>query len=254
METERMSVEWDLPFDREVAEQDETGAKSPPTTEERPPSRPGASSVLAEEVYQAFWHPLYLRARQRGHSHEDACDLLQDFFCTSLRLHYLDRFDSQKASLCTFVHLLFGRFLSKVERSKRAARHGGGLTWLSFDEEPNGDRLARSIAQDPRTEQSSDRPWARNVLARVLRTERRLHQSSPALVSRLASSQKDGCKQAQASVPMRSPRSSSAARRAAAYRRRRNLRTELRRQLAGELPAYDNLTEELQYLLSICAR
>jgi hypothetical protein len=51
---------------------------------------PGAQAAL-EKLCRTYWFPLYVYARQRGLSVEDAQDLTQEFFARVLERHWLAR-------------------------------------------------------------------------------------------------------------------------------------------------------------------
>src|SRR5262245_41469106 len=58
-------------------------------------TRPGAAEAL-EQLCRAYWYPLYVYVRRRGHSAEDARDLTQEFFQRLLTSDWIARADQTK--------------------------------------------------------------------------------------------------------------------------------------------------------------
>lgn len=212
------------------------------------------SPEIAGEVCSAFWYPLYLRARRRGHPHEDACDLTQSFFLIALQQGYLEKYDSGKAGLSTFVHLLFARFLSKEERKARSTKHGGGWMAVSLDAVETHRTLDRALWNVDTPDRVSELACVRELVVRVLREGNRnptgrSGQPTGWLIDAVQSGRRP------ALGPHALPRQRSAgAARAAACRARRRLRRQMRQVLMAEFACGDNVDIEVRHLWALFDR
>src|SRR5258705_49227 len=66
------------------------------------PDAPGASEAMAR-LCQAYWYPLYVFVRRKGHSPEDAQDLTQTFFARFLERKYITLADRHRGKFRTFL-------------------------------------------------------------------------------------------------------------------------------------------------------
>ena len=226
-----------------------------PASEPDQVCRPGQGSSRAltiEEIYGDFRFPLYLKALRRGHGHDDSCDLTQDFFLVALRHGYLDGFYPLKGCLATFVHMLFGRFLSKSERRMRAAKHGGGHILISLEAAPVCRQVTDALCEIPQPEYECDRCWARDLLARVIRAARRSRPGARLCPShRTLPGRAPGARRLMSGSHAMGRCRTPAAIRTQACRARRRLRMELAKALRSEYPRGCDVEEETGYLFAV---
>ena len=79
----------------------------------------GGQSALAE-LCRLYWYPLYIFARRRGHSPDDAQDLTQGFFLHLLEHRALTGVDRLKGRFRSFLLASFQNHLSDtVDRARR---------------------------------------------------------------------------------------------------------------------------------------
>ena len=84
----------------------------------------GGQSALAE-LCRLYWYPLYIFARRRGHSPDDAQDLTQGFFLHLLEHRALTSVDRLKGKFRSFLLASFQNHLSDaVDRARRLKRGG----------------------------------------------------------------------------------------------------------------------------------
>src|SRR6187431_2221017 len=93
------------------------------------PERDAAMAQLC----QSYWYPLYAFVRRKGHSHENACDLTQEFFARLIEKHYLRSVDQDLGKFRTFLMTSMTHFLANEWDKTQAARRGGGCQVLSLD-------------------------------------------------------------------------------------------------------------------------
>ena len=130
--------------------------------------RDGALSALCE----CYWPPLYGFVRAKGHSKQDAEDIVQGYFAKLLRNNNIASVDAAHGKLRSFFLSSMRNFLASDYRARSAAKRGGGDCPISLDLE-DAERLV-PVDPSPDPEQAYTRGWALTVLATVhdqLRTE-----------------------------------------------------------------------------------
>jgi len=121
-------------------------------------------SVALEELCRAYWPPLYTYIRRQGHRPADAQDLTQAFFAKLLQKNFWARADPQKGRFRSFLLTALRQFLADERDRVRTAKRGGGLCFISIDEQTGEERLLEGMSRSPNGEQQFDRQWAATVL------------------------------------------------------------------------------------------
>src|SRR6478736_8809597 len=99
----------------------------------------GGPSALAE-LCRVYWYPLYIFARRRGHSPEDAQDLTQGFFLHLLERRAFTGVDRLKGKFRSFLFASFLNHLSdQIDRTRRLKR-GGDKEFVRLDAEEAEER------------------------------------------------------------------------------------------------------------------
>src|SRR5215468_1396169 len=93
---------------------------------------PSAQKALAE-LCGLYWRPLYVFARRRGHSPEDAQDLVQGFFEHLIRSRGLATVDRSKGKFRSFLLASFQNFIAAEIRLARAEKRGGRAELIRLD-------------------------------------------------------------------------------------------------------------------------
>jgi len=130
-------------------------------------SAPGAQEAL-EKLCRIYWYPLYLYVRQRGHEQHDAQDLTQEFFLRLLEKQYLAQVDPCRGKFRSFLIVAVNHFLANQWDRAKAAKRGGRITFVSFDEALAEQRYAIEAATDASPEKTFERRWAVTLLGQVL--------------------------------------------------------------------------------------
>ena len=100
---------------------------------------PGGESALAQLCHN-YWYPLYMFARRRGHSPDDAQDLTQGFFLHLLEQRGLAGVDRLNGKFRSFLLTSFRNCLSdQVDRIRRLKR-GGDKELVGLDAEDATER------------------------------------------------------------------------------------------------------------------
>jgi RNA polymerase sigma factor (sigma-70 family) len=130
---------------------------------------PGAPQALAE-LCARYWRPLYAFARRRGHSPEDAQDLVQGFFEHLIGSRGLATVDRSKGRFRSFLLASLQNFMAAETRRARAEKRGGRAELIRLDWEDAEARLAFEPEDRLTPETLYDAQWALLLLPRA--TER----------------------------------------------------------------------------------
>jgi len=129
-----------------------------------------------EDLCRAYWYPVYGHVRQRGYGPEDAQDLTQEFLARLVHNNWLADLDPHTGRFRSFLLTVLHRFLINEYDRGRAAKRGGGKTFISLDQSQAEGWLALETASNENQEKTFDRRWALALLEQALsrlRTETR---------------------------------------------------------------------------------
>jgi RNA polymerase sigma factor (sigma-70 family) len=129
--------------------------------------RPDSRLALAS-LCEAYWYPLYVYARRRGDSPEQAQDHTQGFFAGFLEHAYFDRADPEKGRFRSFLLSSFKFYLCDDAGRVRAQKRGGGLAPLPFEVSKGEELYVCEPFHDETPERIFERRWARTLLERVV--------------------------------------------------------------------------------------
>ena len=124
---------------------------------------PQAPQAL-EQLGRAYWYPLYVYVRRRGHPPEDAQDLTQEFFAQLLAKRLLAGVDPRKGKFRSWLLGVMNHFLAHEWARVRAQKRGGGRSLFSWDEAEAEDRYRLEPIDERSPETIFDRRWALTVL------------------------------------------------------------------------------------------
>jgi RNA polymerase sigma-70 factor (ECF subfamily) len=130
-------------------------------------SQPEAGQALAE-LCRLYWYPLYGYIRSRGHSHEEAQDLTQEFFTRLLEKDGLASVDQNKGRFRSFLLAACQHFLANERDREQAQKRGGGRQTVSIDFRDADGRYVCEPAHGETPERLFERRWALALLERVL--------------------------------------------------------------------------------------
>jgi RNA polymerase sigma-70 factor (ECF subfamily) len=212
---------------------------------------PGAAEAL-ESLCRTYWYPLYVFARRKGHSPEDAQDLTQEFFARLLEKKYLGLADQSRGKFRTFLLRSFEHFLINEWVKGRAAKRGGTMKLLSWDEQEAEGRYLRERVDGETPDKLYEKRWAVRLLEEVmehLREEFKSERSGlfDALKGTVWGDQTEGSYQEiGAKLGM-----AEGAVKAAAHRLRQRYRELLRAEVAHTVATPADVDEELRYLAGV---
>lgn len=134
------------------------------------PANPRAEAAL-EELCRAYWYPLYVFARRRGQSPEEAEDLTQKFFLRLIGNQLLCGLKREGGKFRAFLLQSFKCFLINEWHHEHAQKRGGGKTIISIDDA--AEARYRELLATATPDALFEREWAWTVLSR---TETRLRE------------------------------------------------------------------------------
>src|ERR1700674_2778254 len=159
-----------------------------------PPTRrsviEAARSIDAEErehaleaLCAAYWKPVYKYVRWRWNRQpDDAQDLTQGFFAELLERELLDKFDSNKSRLRTYLRVCVDSFVMNEEKAGRRQKRGGNVLHVALDfagaEEEFGATVMdpASIPSPESLEEFFEKEWIRSLFALAVEDLRQLCQ------------------------------------------------------------------------------
>lgn len=135
---------------------------------------PSAMDAM-DSLARAYWQPLYVLARQRGLSHEEAADAVQGFLSKLLTREGMRRIERRETRFRSFLGAAFRNWLSNKRRHENTDKRGGGAVMVTLDE---FDSLRNHPVVDGETaEEAFDRRWARSVYDQAMARLRAEHES-----------------------------------------------------------------------------
>ncbi len=117
---------------------------------------------------RGYWRPLYVFARQRGFSHEEAGDSVQGFFENLLTRETLRNIERRDTRFRTWLLACFKNWLSGIRRRERAEKRGAGAEIVPMEELQSMELDAAVSSPADVPERTFDRRWARAVYDRAL--------------------------------------------------------------------------------------
>jgi RNA polymerase sigma factor (sigma-70 family) len=117
-----------------------------------------------ETLCRGYWYPLYAFVRRVGKSPHDAEDLTQEFFSRLLQKDWLDAADQERGRFRTFLVMAMKRFLANEWDRGRAAKRGGGQSFVPLDTELAEARYLREPLHSPPADLLYERRWALTLL------------------------------------------------------------------------------------------
>jgi DNA-directed RNA polymerase specialized sigma24 family protein len=127
----------------------------------------GGPAALAE-LCRLYWYPLYVFARRREHSPDDAQDLTQGFFLHLLEHRALARVDRLKGKFRSFLLASFQNYLSIAGHRARCLKRGGNCEFVTLDLERAESRYLLEPAHALTAEKIFDARWAMTLLGRAM--------------------------------------------------------------------------------------
>ncbi len=147
-----------------------------------------ARSIDAEEreraleaLCAAYWKPVYKYVRWRWNRPAEAAqDLTQGFFAELLERELLDKFDSNKSRLRTYLRVCVDSFVMNEDKAGRCQKRGGSVPHVALDFAAAEEELGAAvidpakIASPESLEEFFEKEWVRSLFALAVEDLRKL--------------------------------------------------------------------------------
>ncbi len=117
------------------------------------------AEAALEKLCQTYWYPLYSYLRRKGSDPDKAQDLTQGFFFRLIKENYLGAVDRRRGKFRSFLLAALNHFVSNQRDHERAAKRGGGQTFVSLDDTDAENRFKLEPASDLSPEKIFERNW-----------------------------------------------------------------------------------------------
>jgi RNA polymerase sigma factor (sigma-70 family) len=124
-----------------------------------------------EALCAAYWKPIYKYVRWRwNRPANDAQDLTQGFFSELLERELLDKFDSNKSRLRTYLRVCVDSFVINEDKAGRRQKRGGSIPHVALDFAAAEEELGATvdparIASPESLEEFFEKEWVRSLFA-----------------------------------------------------------------------------------------
>ncbi len=128
---------------------------------------PPAHSAL-ETLCRAYWYPIYVYVRRKGHGPDEAEDLTQSFFVQVIAKEHLRLADRSKGKFRTFLLTMLDYFLAREWSRAHRQKRGGKFKFVSLDQETPEERYRMEPTDHATPESTFLRQWALTVLEQAM--------------------------------------------------------------------------------------
>ena len=125
------------------------------------------SAEALERLCTAYWYPLYVFVRSRGHGPEAAHDLTQEFFARLLEKKWLQDADPARGRFRTFLLTALQHFLTNEWHRSQTIKRGGGRLPIALDALEAEERYALEPRENTTPAALFDRRWALTLIGRA---------------------------------------------------------------------------------------
>jgi RNA polymerase sigma factor (sigma-70 family) len=141
----------------------------------------GERERALEALCVAYWKPVYKYVRWRwNRPASDAQDLTQGFFAELLERELLDKFDSKKSRLRTYLRVCVDSFVLNEDKAGRRQKRGGSILHVALDfagaeEEFSATVMDPALIPSPESlEEFFEKEWVRSLFALAVDDLRKL--------------------------------------------------------------------------------
>lgn len=124
--------------------------------------------IALAAIIDAYWKPIYNYLRVKWSlTPEQASDLTQEFFTTTLEKDVVEKYDPAKARFRTYLRMCVDGFASNARKAERRLKRGGGVTLVPLDfETAEGEIATHEPAVIADVDELFYREWVRALLER----------------------------------------------------------------------------------------
>lgn len=124
--------------------------------------------VAIGTLIEAYWKPAYKYLRVKWSLDPDqAADLTQEFFTSTLEKEVVEKYDPAKARFRTYLRMCLDGFASNARKAERRLKRGGGVSLVPLDfETAEGEMVSHEPAVGADVDELFYREWVRALLER----------------------------------------------------------------------------------------
>jgi RNA polymerase sigma factor (sigma-70 family) len=124
--------------------------------------------IALATIIEAYWKPAYKYLRVKWSlGPDEAADLTQEFFTTTLEKEVVERYDPARARFRTYLRLCLDGFASNARKAERRLKRGGGVALVPLDfETAEGEIASHEPSVDADVDELFYREWVRALLER----------------------------------------------------------------------------------------
>jgi DNA-directed RNA polymerase specialized sigma24 family protein len=124
--------------------------------------------VALASIIEAYWKPAYKYLRVKWSlGPDEAADLTQEFFTTTLEKEVVEKYDPARARFRTYLRLCLDGFASNARKAERRLKRGGGVTLVPLDfQTAEGEIATHEPSVDADVDELFYREWVRALLER----------------------------------------------------------------------------------------
>ena len=124
--------------------------------------------IALAAIIDAYWKPVYKYLRVKWSlTAEEASDLTQEFFTTTLEKDVIEKYDPAKARFRTYLRMCVDGFASNTRKAERRLKRGGGVRLVPLDfQTAEGEIATHEPAVDADVDELFYREWVRALLER----------------------------------------------------------------------------------------
>jgi len=134
------------------------------------------AAAALDKLCRAYWYPLYVFVRRRGHDPETARDLTQSFFAALLARNQFAVADPARGRFRSFLVHSLTHFLANEWRDTQRLKRGGGAIVFSLDGLVPEERYRLEPAVENDAEKLFERRWAYTLVEGALERLRAEHE------------------------------------------------------------------------------
>src|SRR6187455_97615 len=116
-------------------------------------------------IIEAYWKPAYKYLRVKWSlGPDEAADLTQEFFTTTIEKEVVERYDPARARFRTYLRLCLDGFASNARKAERRLKRGGGVTIVPLDFETAEGEISSHEPAGADVDELFYREWVRALL------------------------------------------------------------------------------------------